>query len=302
MKKSLSVLVALTAMASVGCNGDDGPTTVQVSPQARVRYFNASPDAPASTEAVFVDRVENAFTFRRVPFRGNSGEYQAVNVGQRQFRVFRALTAAGVDTAQVLSLDTTFTLEADKRYTILQYGSMLAARGAANAARVTVFEDTLPEPVAAGSIAIRVYHALAGSGPVDVAIAPRTAAVATGATAGTIRNVPLLGRSAYLTVPALPVADTSAFYRFIVTAAGTTAPAIVNTFPTLISPIPLTTTLSAAGDAAVAATATAPAQPARAGFRQGGSVLSAFIVPAGTTAATNTPSVSLVPDRPPPTQ
>ena len=299
MKTPSLVFMALAAAALAGCNGDDGPTTVDVAPQARVRYFNASPDAPASTEAVFVDRVENTFTFRRVPFRGHSGEYQAVNVGTRQFRVFRALSAGSNDTAQVITLDTTFTLEADRRYTILQHGSMLAARGSANAARIVLFQDTLPETVPAGNIAIRVYHALAGGGPVDVAVAPRTSATATGTTAATISNVPFLGRSGYTNVPALAAADTSAFYRFIVTAAGTTTPALVNSFPTLIAPVPLTTTLSAGGDAAVAATATSAAQPARAGFRQAGSVLSAFIVPAVTGTATSTPAVAIVADRPP---
>jgi hypothetical protein len=296
MKKTFSVFLAIAAVATVGCSDDD-PTTVEVAPQARVRYFNASPDAPASTEAVFVDKVENAFTFRRVPFRGHSGEYQAVNAGARQFRVFRAIGTATVDTAQVVVIDTTFSLEADRRYTIMQVGNSLTARGTAGAASVVVFEDTLPETVTAGTVALRVYNALPTAPTATVAVAPRTSATATGATAATIPGVAYLGRSAYVNVPALAAADTSAYYRFIVTSSA--GAALANNFPTTMGVVPNGTTLSAGGAAAVAATATAPPQTALAGVRQSGSVLSAFITPAVTGTAASTPTTVLVPDRPP---
>ena len=296
MKKLSLVFAATVAVATAGCGDDDGPTTVEVAPQAQVRYFNASPDSPSSLEAVFVDKVENAYTFRRVAFRGHSGLYQAVNAGSRQLRAFRPLSGGTVDTAQVIVLDTTFTLEADRRYTIMQYGSVLAARGTAGAARVVVFEDTLPDAPAAGNILIRAYHAIPGAGPVTVTIAPRTAAVATGATAGTIANVAPLTRSAYASVPALAATDTSAFYRFVVTSGTTT---VANNFPTTMSPVPGAGTVSAAGAAFVPA-GTSPAQTPLAGVRQAGSVLSAFITPAVAGSATATPTVVLVPDRPPP--
>ena len=296
MKKTLLVLLAGAAAVTVGCS-DEGPTTVDVAPQARVRYVNASPDAPASTEAVFVDQVENAYTFRRVPFRGHSGDYQAVNVGARKLRVFRALTAGALDTAQVTVIDTTFTLEADRRYTILQVGNSLAAAGSAGAARVVVFEDTLPTTPAAGSIAIRVYNALPTAATATVAIAPRTAATATGATAGTVPGVAFLSRSAYVTVPALAATDTSAFYRFIVTSGA--GAALANNFPTTMSSVPGGATLSAAGAAAVVATSSVPPQSALGGVRQSGSILSAFVVPPVTGTATSTAATVLVVDRAP---
>lgn len=296
MKKTLLVLLAGAVAATVGCS-DDGPTTVDVAPQARVRYVNASPDAPASTEAVFVDKVENAYTFRRVPFRGHSGDYQAVNVGARQLRVFRPLTAGTLDTAQVVVLDTTFTLEAERRYTILQVGNSLAARGSAGAARVVVFEDTLPAAPAAGSIAIRVYNALPTAATASVAISPRTAATAAGATVATVPAVAYAARSAYVTVPALAATDTSAFYRFVVTSSA--GAALANNFPTTMSPVPGGATLSAAGAAAVVATATVPPQNALGGVRQSGSVLSAFVVPPVTGIATSTAATVLVADRAP---
>ena len=295
MKKASFVFAALVAVATAACGGDDGPTTVELAPQAQVRYFNGSPDSPSSLEAVFVDRVENAYTFRRVAFRGHSGVYQAVNAGTRQLRAFRPLSNGTVDTAQVVVLDTTFTLEADRRYTIMQVGSALAARGTAGSARVVVFEDTLPDTPPAGSIFIRAYNAIPTGGPVTVTIAPRTAAVATGATAGTLANVAPLARSAYATVPALLATDTSAFYRFTVTSGATT---IANNFPTTMSPVPGAGTVSAAGAPFVAA-GTSPAQTPQAGVREAGSVLSAFITPAVAGSATATPTVVLVPDRAP---
>jgi len=298
MKKTLCVFLGVVAVAGAGCGGDDGPTTVAVAPQARVRFFNASPDSPASLEAVFVDRVENAYTFRRVGFRGHSGEYRAVNAGERRLRAFRPLSAGTVDTAQVIVLDTTFTLDADQRYTILQYGSTLAAAGSAGAARVAVFRDTLPESVAAGTIAVRVYNVLAAAPAADVAIAPRSRAAGVGAPAATIANVAYLGRSPYAAVPALGAADTSAFYNFTVTAAGSATP-LASNFPTTMGSVAGATPLSAAGAAFVAA-GSAPAQTPLAGVRQAGSVLSAFVTPAVAGSATARPVVVLVPDRPPP--
>ena len=300
MKPFQLVILAGVTAAAVGCSGDDGPTTVEVTPQAGVRFFNASPDAPATMEAVFVDRVENAYTFRRVPYRGHSGTYQGVNEGARQLRVFRPLSTAGVDTAQVVVLDTSFTLTANRRYTIVQVGSALAARGTANSARVVVFEDTLPESVPAGSIAVRTYNMVPTAATASVTIAPRTSA-GVGAAAAPAFTVPFLGRSAFVTVPALAAADTSAFYNFAVTAGGA---AVSSNFPTSMSAVPGGPTLSAAGIAAVSGTATTAPTLATAGVRQGGSVLSAFIVPGVTGAAAGSANAAtttvLVPDRAPP--
>jgi hypothetical protein len=121
-----------------------------------------------------------------------------------------------------------------------------------------------------------------------------------GAAATTV-TVPFRGRSGYVTVPALAVADTSAFYNFTATVAGAS---VASNFPTTMSFVPGGVTLSAAGIGAVAATATtAPTLPT-AGVRQGASVLSAFLVP-GTTGAASTSAAGqnttvLVPDRAPP--
>ena len=285
MKKTLSVLLAFAAFGSVGCS-DDGPTTVQLDPQARVRYFNASPDSPA-IEAVFVDRVENTFSLRGLTFRASSGEYQAVNSGERRLRVFRALSAGTVDTAQAVVLDTTFTLDTDARYTIVQYGNARAEAGSAGSAKIVLFADTLPETPATGFIAVRTYHVIPGAGNVDVSIAPISGATVGAAVSGGT-NIPVFGRSAYVTLPVRPAADTASYYQFRVTPTGAAAPVLVTAVPTV------------PGLPAVAATATSAAQDPTAGVRQSGSIMSAFIVPPVAGTATSTPTVILAPDQPPP--
>jgi hypothetical protein len=288
MKTSFSVLLGALAFASVGCSGDDGPTVVNRDPQAFIRYINASPDSPA-LDARFVDKVENTRTLFSVAFRGNSGFYQGVNAGTRQFRVFRA--SDNLEVAQTVVLDTSITLQANAHYTMVQVGRALIPRGTAGAAQLVVYPDTFPASVPTGQVAIRTYHTATGVGNVNVYVTPGTATGTTGAVTSAT-NVPFLARSPYVNVPVLT--GTTALYRWAVTPAATPATVLIQATPSL------------PGQAAQAASTTAPALNATAGVRQAGSVISAFVFPAAVagspaaTTATATGTVVLLPDRNPP--
>ena len=274
--------IALAGLALAGCS-DDGPTFVNVGPRAVVRLINAAPDSPL-IDARFVDKVENTRTFFSMPFKGSSGFYQSVNAGSRQLRIFRASpenaaqNPADFDVVSTVLLDTTMTFREGARYTMVLTGTVLPARGS-NTASLLVFEDTLPETVPTGSIAIRTWHVATGAGTVNVVATPTA-----GATAGTSATGLTFGaRSAYATVPAL---TGTALYSFAVSGAVTA-----------------TSAPNVPGLAGVAGTATAAPQDPTGGVRQGQSVLSAFVFPAGMGAnATAHPTASVVifPDRNPP--
>jgi hypothetical protein len=284
--------VALAAGAVAGCS-DDGPTFVNREPQAAFRYVNASPDSP-TLDVRFVDKVENCRTCFGLGFRANTGQYQPVNAGQRQLRVFLASTTADAATLTTVVLDTTFTLEEGGFYTVVQTGRVGTGRGTANNnAAVTVIRDELPASVPAGQIALRVLHAATGVGNVDVAVNPRTTA-AEGAVATTFAAAAFVNPTAYRNVPALAATDTSARYRFQVRAAGTTTPTLGNTLSTL------------AGLPGTPASVSGPALDPTAGVQQAQSVLTAVVFPAAiagsaaASAATATPTVVLMQDRNPP--
>jgi hypothetical protein len=274
--------IALAGLALAGCS-DDGPTFVNVGPRAVVRLINAAPDSPL-IDARFIDQVENTRTFFSMPFKGSSGFYQSVNAGDRQLRIFRASpenaaqNPADFNVVSTVLLDTAITFREGGRYTMVLTGTVLPQRGS-NTARLLVVEDTLPETVATGSVALRTWHVATGAGPVNVAVTPTA-----GATAGTSATGLAFGtRTPYVTVPAL---TGTALYSFALSGAvaATNAPAVP-------------------GLPGVAASATVAPQDPTAGVRQGQSVLSAFVFPAGTganAAANPTASVVIFPDRNPP--
>ena len=291
MKVSHLLPYLAAGLALAACK-DEGPTFVNNGPQAYVRFVNASSDSPLVT-ARFIDKVENMFTWDRVGYRGNSGNYIAVNAGPRNLRVFLAGqsgTFTTIDSASTVLLDTTgIVLQPQTYYTFVMTGRVLPKRGTApNNPSVRLFVDTLPAAsgITATNINVRVYN-MADAGPVDVTVTSN----ATGAaTAATIANVAVGARSAYATVPAL---TGSALYTFGVRTAGTTT--------ALFSGTP-----NVAGAAFTAASVSGPALDPVAGVQQGRSVLSLFVFPAGVpgtpaaTTATANRTVDLIPDQAPP--
>lgn len=273
-------LAAVGALALTACS-DDGPTFVDVEPQAYVRWVNASPDS-RNLVGRFVDEPENMRTWDGVGFRGNTGLYIAVNAGSRTLRVFRSSTR--LDSAQMVVLEAPVELKERTYYTIVSSGRVAANVGqAGNTATATVFEDTLPDPASlpAGQVRIRVYHVADGVGPVNVAIRDSANAAATAATA---TSVSFLQRSAYLPVASLT--GTNA-YRFTITNA-TSGAAVLTTVPDL------------PGLAAAAGTASTPPVDATAGVRQQRSLMSLFIFGPATTGTPNTAGAILLPDQNPP--
>ena len=311
MKVSHLFSCLAAGLALAACR-DNGPTFVTQAPQAYVRFVNASPDSPNVT-ARFVDKVENMFTWDRVGFRGQSGNYIAVNAGPRNLRVF--LSGQGnsttIDSASTILLDTTgIELQPQTYYTMVMTGRVLPRRGAAgNNAVMRVFVDSLltQSTIDTASIRVRAYHVAEGTGPVDVvfnkrviipadttATPPRpTETIIDSATAGTISNVAFGARSAYLALPRVRPADTLNLYRALVRPAGTTT--------NLITARP-----NVPGLAFTAASISGPALDPVGGVRQGRSVLSVFVFPAaiaGTPAriaATANPTVDVLIDQSPP--
>jgi hypothetical protein len=215
-----NLLMGALLLAVTGCD-DDGVSVQNPEPAASVRFINAVPDTGV-VSLRFVDKVENLPTLLGVPFRSHSGFYQRVTPGARNARVFPSDTL--VTLAPIMLVDTTVTLTANNRYTVVYAG-----RAAGNQDRLAMFEDGVPPTPPANSIAIKVLHAMVGTGNVDVYITPSdTAGIAlpdpiTGALA-VVEDVPYLGQSAYVNVPTRPDTGPLTRYQLTVTAANSPTP------------------------------------------------------------------------------
>jgi hypothetical protein len=273
MKLSRFGLIALAALATIGCQSDDGslkPTTLP--PLAYVRYINALPDT-LNTTVRFIDQVEfSPMTWVNVPFRGvGQGNYQGTQAGNRQFRVFNFdATATAAGNTSVLG-ELSFNFEAGKYYTVLHVG--FARPGGSPANQFKVIEDVLPTPGA--QIALRVIHAGSGIGNVDVYLTPTATDAISGAPA--VSGLAFGAATPYLT------RATGAFAARV-TAAGSTTPVISSAAP--------------AGTAG-----TTSADPVG-GVTIAGSVITAIAFPSSVTgsraAASASPSVLYFIDRQPP--
>jgi hypothetical protein len=281
------VVLALTATALSACEDESGVTGPRpLDPAALVRFINAAADT-GTVDLRFVDRIENLPTLQGVPFRGASGVYQRVIPGQRTTRVFPNSTDPAF--ASLRLIDTTLTLEANKRYTLVYAGQ---ARG--NQDRLVVFEEPLELPTpAAGMVAIRALHVAVGLGNVDVHIAadravadtlkPRPDPIAT--SSATIDDVTYLELTPFVTVAARASSDTLPLMTFGITPAGSST----LTFRTRSTLTGAPSTVSTVG-----------ASP---GFQIGGSVLTAVIFAGGTAGSpaasvSTSPGVILIPDKP----
>jgi hypothetical protein len=274
--------MAALAFSIAACEIDDpGVSTNTPGPAALVRFINAVVDT-GTVDLRFVDRVENLPTMQGVAFRGASGVFQRVEPGNRMARVF--VNSTDPVTTQIRLVDTTLTLNANERYTLLYAG-----RASGNQDRLAVVDEpeTLPAPTGS-TIAIKILHAATGTGNVDVYIAPAD----TGANnvdpimnaVAIVRNVPFLSNSAYVTVPTRPTGASSR-YQFAVTAAG--SPTILFSGRPNLPGAPST----------VSTTGPSP------GVTIAGSVLTAVVMPASiagtrqSTSGTQTPTVMLLIDK-----
>jgi hypothetical protein len=233
MRLKTMLVFGLTALGTGACKDKSGITDPRpLDPAATIRFINGVVDT-GTVDFRFQDKVENLPMLLGVPFRGTSGFFTRVSPGSRPVRIFVNSTDP-VETQKRL-IDTTITLVADKRYTLIYAG---AARG--NADRLVVIEETAPPPSPpAGSVAIRALNADPGHAAADVAFAiadttkppsgvgadtvpvrpppPRTVYPAL---ATTISNVAYLTYSPYVTLSALPAGARDSLYQFQVATAG----------------------------------------------------------------------------------
>ncbi len=276
------LLCAGTLLGLAACSDDSGVTNGGPPPPAAlVRFINTVTDT-GTVDLRFVDKVESLPTMQGVAFRGGSGLFQRVEPGNRNARVFPTSTNAALTSIQLV--DTTVTLVADNRYTLVYAG-----RASGNQDRLAVITEdfTLPTPPA-NNVAFQILHAATGVGSVDVYITPAGAANnpnPIGNAVAVVRNIAFLGKSAYVNVPVRPTSGDN-LYQFTVTAAGSTTP-LFTARPNQPGALP-------------PAGATYGPQP---GVQISGSVMTAVLTSgsvAGTrqsTSATQTPSVVLLIDK-----
>jgi hypothetical protein len=296
MRFKTMLVLGLAVVGAGACKNESGISDpITLAPAATIRFINAVVDT-GTVDFRFIDKVENLPMLLGVPFRGTSGFFTRVAPGARPVRIFVNSTDP-VETQKRL-IDTTITLAADKRYTLLYAG---AARG--NADRLVVIEETTPPPTpAAGTVALRVLNADPGRAAADVgfaisdtvkpAVAPDTALKPAPARtvyaplSTRIANVPYLAYSPYATLSALPAGGRDSLYQVQVATAGSGT----------VAYRALTTQRGAAPPAG----ATYGPQP---GVQIAGSVLTAVLLPGATpgskaaTASNQTPTVILLVDK-----
>ena len=295
MRFKATTALALTTLVLGACKNDSGVNDpAPIPPAALIRFINANVDT-GSVDFRFVDRVENLPTFLGVPVRGTSGLYQRVAPGARPVRVF--VNSTNPVEAQKRLIDTTITLTADTRYTIVYAGQ---ARGNADRLVLVVDPFTLPTPPA-GQIAVRALNLNATVGAADVRFAPTDTVKPTMVGADTIAqprnvyaplatmitNTPYLSASGDGNIPALPTATPKdSLYQFQV-------------FPTGSGTLAFRTTSTQRGAVAPGGATYGP-QP---GVQIPGSVLTAILFPATTagsparTSSNANPGVLVIPDK-----
>src|SRR5690348_3293516 len=269
-----SSTIPVSLLALVAACQRDATFTEPIPPNAAIHWVQAVPDTMTEDIRV-IDIVSNAGLYQ-ASFRGANTFYQGIQAGSRRIRIFNHSTDPTI--AQQVLVDTTIDFTATDSVTFIHMG--FARAGSTPARQVRLFADKAPDP-GAGNVGIRVIHAGAGLGAVDVFVIRRpqdTLALGTPFAS----NIAYNGVSTYTA----QAADTGAqAMRVIVTGTGTTTPILANVaLPT-----------------GVVADTVTHINPI-AGARIVGSVMTAVIVPrsvAGSAApqAFTTPSAIILVDR-----
>lgn len=182
---ALSALLALALMAPMSAQAQG--------PQSQIRVMHDSPDAPAVD--VFVD---GELAFENIGYSSTT-DYQSLAPGRHRVQV--APSGKGVDESVV---DTTIDLTGGKPYTVLAFGRLADIQA-------EVLPDTSKQPPS-GQARVRIIHAAADTGPVDI--------YPTGSTTALLTDQ-YLGSADYVNIPA-------GTYTFDVTPAGTTQVALTS--------------------------------------------------------------------------
>jgi hypothetical protein len=204
------VWLAALAIIAVACGDDDGVIDpANRGPQAFIRFVHAVPDTGA-VDFRFVDKLENLPLLLAVPFRGVSGAgYIAVDPGERPVRIF----VNSLDPVEAVKrlVDTTITLTANSRYTLVYGGS---ARG--NQDRLEVIEDEATIPSATTGILLRAMNAAKVLGTVSIAVAPAGTGAAGSPSTASFPGLAYPTKSAYAPLAARPTGAGN-LYTFTVT-------------------------------------------------------------------------------------
>lgn len=221
------ILLGLGLTALGACSDDDGSAVSGPDgPQAYIRFVNAGADTGV-VDFRFVDELENLPTFLGLPFRGVSGAgYVGVRPGTRPTRVF--VNSTNPAEAQKMLVDTTITLAANGRYTLVYAGN---ARG--NNDRLAVIEDVATLPAPDGGLALRVLHAAVGTGPATVTVTP-AGVDASSTPAATFADVAYLTLSEFQNLAARP-SGAGNLYTFDI-AAGATSFSVTPAEPGALPP------------------------------------------------------------------
>lgn len=161
MRRIYQLTVGLAATGLLAACEVDPLVPTEDIPTAGVRFLHVVPDTGAM-DFRFVDLVENSAHWS-MAFRSSANFfYKNARAGQRHLRIFMTGTTAEV--ASTVVKDTVVTLEAGKRYTFLMWG--YARTGSNPPMRLSMIEDDPADPGA--SVALRVIHAAATHGALDV--------------------------------------------------------------------------------------------------------------------------------------
>ena len=158
---TLSVLCLAVAGMSA-CSLPDEVIPTENIPTAGVRFINAVPDTNL-VDMRFYDLVESNAHFR-IGFRANpvtaggvpastQVQYKNARAGSRKFRVFLDDTLQAV--ASVKLVDTTFTFDAGKNYTVWMWGNARSA--GVDKMRFSILEDAPVDPTT--QVAVRLVNA-----------------------------------------------------------------------------------------------------------------------------------------------
>jgi hypothetical protein len=200
MRRIIQLSVACLAVGALSaCGNLDQVENTGIAPTGGVRFINAVPDTGGANglDFRFVDSVENnahyAITFRNsivtsggVP-ASTQIEYKATKAGQRHFRIFLDDPTPAI--AQTVLVDSTMTVEANHRYTVLLWGN---ARGGANPMKLTIIDETY-DP--GNQIGLRVINTTGSA--IDVREYSATGSMPA---AATWASVPPMSISSYINV------------------------------------------------------------------------------------------------------
>ena len=165
------------------CGQDTGANVTPVPAVAAIRYFNAIPDTSPINFRLTDNRIEYSPSLISAQFRGFS-VYQALGLGARELTIFHDDTLVQFATQE--HAQTIVNAVDDQKYSVIYAGFLRTAGTPAD--QVLLFTDNPPTP-AAGRFGVRLIHAGAGLGNVDLIVhrtsqpvpAPQEANIAFGA-------------------------------------------------------------------------------------------------------------------------